>query len=162
MLHIWINRLRREWVVSNDYIKKKTEQGYRYLMGKMRQGQTDLQQKPLRGEMWTCYSQPTNIIPESAEKWEEKHTSWSGWEIRNKCTWKMLLPSKFVMGFSLFWLQKFSRKSVNYPHWYPLLPLSSLFPQVTPMFFCKPRTSHSSSPLPQTTEKKSIKYLISL
>ena len=66
----------------------------------------------------------------------------------------MLLPSKFVMGFSLFLLQKFSRKFVNHPHWYPLLPPGSLFPQVTPIFFCKPRTSHSASPLPQTTEKK--------
>ena len=138
MLHIWINRLRREWVVSNDYIIKKTEQGYRYLMGKMRQGQTDLQQKPLRGEMWTCYSQPTNIIPESAEKWEEKHTSWSGWEIRNKC----FSPA------NLWWVSHcFCSKNSLENSW--TTPTDTLFFPLAP-FFLKLPPCFSVNPVPLT------------
>ena len=148
MLHIWINRLRREWVISNDYIKKNRTRL------QISHGENETRTNEFAAK--TIKRRDVNMLLPT-----NKHHPIIGRKRRRKTyqlkwmgnTWKMLLPSKFVMGFSLFLLQKFSRKFVNYPHWYPLLPLSSLFPQVTPMFFCKPRTSHSSSPLPQTTEK---------
>ena len=61
---------------------------------KLKQGQTDLQQKPLKRDIWTWLLLINKHHPRISREREEKHTSINEWGIHNEHTWKCFSPAK--------------------------------------------------------------------